>query len=556
VAIGIVSTKYGKIQGVELDGKYKGITLFKGIPYAKPPVGNLRWRPPEDIEPWDGVKICDQYGPAPIQQFRYDDIDSSVIVGSENYFLGYPEVSEDCLYINICTGAAEAGEKRPVFMWYHGGGLTNGFSYEIEFDPSELARKGIVVVQVGQRLNIFGYMSLPQVTAEQGKSGNYGLMDQIKALDWVYENIEVFGGDPENITVGGQSGGTWKAAAIAATPASKGRVKRVIAQSWVQWMLKYHTLEQAEEIGTNYLKLMGIDPDTSLEELRAIDAKKLFGYKVPRDLLPGDMTYDGELVPCLTQREAFDKYLGGVDFLCGSTFGEAEVFAEGGAQKLFYGHYNEASNKSLGMHDGRKLDTAEKFYSYYKELLGEMYFKYDFEKYVKVTDENAWRTARRLATLGVCEMGKISISRSLMLHRVFGKYITQKYPQNRVYAYLWSHIMPVKPEYIDKGLDPEVLLAFHSSELWYTFASLREGVPPTRPWNELDYKLADIISSYWSNFIRTGDPNGEGLPYWPAVGDDFGYIDLDDDIKPGKGANSGLDAIARELVCNAYDIKL
>jgi para-nitrobenzyl esterase len=556
MSIGVVSTKYGKLQGVELDGKYQGITLFKGVPYAKAPVGDLRWRPPVEPDPWEGIRICDTYGPAPIQQFRYEDINASIIVGSENYFMGYPEVSEDCLYINICTGAAQADEKRPVFIWYHGGGLTNGFSYEIEFDPAEMARRGIIVVQVGQRLNIFGYMALPQLTAEQGKSGNYGLMDQIMALDWISENIAAFGGDPDNITVGGQSGGTLKACSVAAAEPARGRVKRVIAQSWIQWMLKFHTLEQAEVIGTDYLKLKGLDPNLSLSELRAIDAKELFGYNVPRDLLPGDLVYDQELVPCLTMRECFDQYFAGVDILCGSNFGEAEVFASAGASKEYYCHYNEASNKSLGMKTNRRLDTREQFQSFYKSLLGDLYDTYDFDGLVQVTDQNAWRNARKLAAYGACGMGKNTLSRSLIQHRIFGMHFSKSHPGSKVYSYLWSHIMPVKTEYIAQGLDPEDLLAFHSSELWYTFDSMREGVPPTRPWRISDYQLADILCSYWANFIRSGDPNAKELPYWPMTEDDYGYIEIDDGIKAGKGVTSGIDAIAKNLFCTAYDIEL
>jgi para-nitrobenzyl esterase len=550
--IGIVETDFGKVQGVELEGKYAGLTLFKGIPYAAPPVGQLRWAPPQDPEAWQGVKVCDAYGPAPIQQFRYEDIQASKLIGEENYFMGYPEVSEDCLYLNICTGVARAGELRPVYIWYHGGGLTNGFSFEIEFDPSELTRKGIVVVQLGQRLNVFGYISLPQLSAEQGKSGNYGLMDQVKALDWVSSNIAAFGGDPNNITIGGQSGGTWRACALAASPVSKGRVKRVIAQSWVNWHLKFHTLEQAEKIGTDYLELIGLDPAMPLDQLRALDAKRLFGYSVPRDLLPGDMTYDGELIPCLTQKESFDKYLDGVDFLCGCNFGEVQVFPEQGAQKEFYSHYRE--NGSLGVEGKQDLASVRDFYDHYRDLLGDLYDQYDFENLVKVTPANYWRTARRLASLGLCGLGKITLNRSLMMHRIFGKYMAERYPKNRVYAYIWSHILPVRPVDVKKGLDPEQLLAFHSSELWFTFASLRPGIPPTRPWRAIDYQLADSVSSYWANFIRTGDPNGAGLPAWPSTADDYGYIDLDTEIKSGKGADSGLDGLMRTFIDRQYDL--
>jgi para-nitrobenzyl esterase len=165
----------------------------------------------------------------------------------------------------------------PVYMWFHGGGLNNGHPYEPEFDGSELARKGVVVVQVGQRLNVFGYLALPQLSAEQGgKSGNYGFMDQLAALDWVYENIAAFGGDPDNITVGGQSGGSQKAGAMATTPAAHGRVRRAILESGLKWLQRFPTLAEMEEKCRNYLRSAGIDPDAPLDQLRAIDATRFW----------------------------------------------------------------------------------------------------------------------------------------------------------------------------------------------------------------------------------------------------------------------------------------
>ena len=188
MALEIVSTKYGQVRGVIEED----VLLFKGVPYAAPPVGELRWKEPQDPAPWQGVRDCDTYGPRPVQP-------SQGGLGfepwaSDFYYMGCTAYSEDCLYLNIATDAQSPEEKRPVYMWFHGGGLSSGYSYEVEFNPAVLAKKGIVVVTVGQRLNVFGYLSLPQLSAEQGGiSGNYGLMDEVKALNWVRENIAAFG---------------------------------------------------------------------------------------------------------------------------------------------------------------------------------------------------------------------------------------------------------------------------------------------------------------------------------------------------------------------------
>ena len=244
--------------------------------------------------------------------------------------MGYPEMSEDCLYLNITTGANSPDEKRPVLMWFHGGGLASGHSYEIEFDPNELARKGIIVVTVGQRLNIFGYLTLPQLSEEQGgRSGNYGLMDEIKALDWVSENIAAFGGDPEHITIAGQSGGTWKTGALAASPEQKGRVKRVINQSGLCWIRHIPTMQQEQENAAAYLSSIGIDPTLPVSELRKIPAQTLlqsngqpFGHG-PR--LPAEMVCDGKYIATTNMMENIDRYAGDCDYLTGGNYGETHM---------------------------------------------------------------------------------------------------------------------------------------------------------------------------------------------------------------------------------------
>jgi para-nitrobenzyl esterase len=539
MSIGVVETHYGRVCGVELDRQYQGVTLFKGIPYAAPPVGQLRWAPPADPVSWSGVRTCDEYGPAAVQKFLTDNH------SKEYYYLGTPPMSEDCLYLNIATGARSAGEMRPVYMWFHGGGLTNCFSYEVQFNPSELAKKGIVVITVGQRLNLFGYLSLPQLSAEQGKSGNYGFMDQLKALDWVYENIGAFGGDPGRITVGGQSGGSLKACAMAATPSSRGRVRRVICQSGLKWMYRFTGQADAEAQGREYLSFAGLDPDATVDELRALDAQAVF-CDAPRAIMPGDMVYDGDLVPSPTMRECFDRYLDGVDFLNGTDLGEADVFAA-----------SSSGSFSVPARDhARRIDTVAGFYAHFENLLGGLYRKYDFPNLVPVTDATAWPTARRLASLGLAGGEANNFSRSIMLDRMFGVYMAKRYPGSSVYSYLWSHVLPVQPDVCATDRDPDQAFAWHSGELWFTFASLRDGVPPSRPWRETDFRLADVVSSYWANFIATGNPNGAGLAAWPSSGDDFGYVEIGDQIRAATGADSALDRLLKDFVCAEYQIAL
>ena len=319
--IGIVQTKYGKVSGVPLEGKHGGITLFKGIPYAAPPVGELRWKPPIDPAPWDGIRACDIYGRAAIQNFS--KMEPNI---SDFYYRGHPEMSEDCLYLNVTTGASSPGEKRPVYIWFHGGGLFNGYPYIYIFDGSELARKGVVVVSVAQRLNLFGYIALPQLSVEQGgKSGNYGLMDEFKALDWVYENIASFGGDPDNITVGGQSGGTSKSGTLATSPKTKGRIRRVINQSNLFWLSRFPSVAEVEKHSLEYLESIGIAPDTSLEELRKRDALSFLDANGTIGKFHSSMVFDGDYVAHPEQTKNHEEYGQGLDYLAGSNYGEGAL---------------------------------------------------------------------------------------------------------------------------------------------------------------------------------------------------------------------------------------
>lgn len=509
--IGTVTTRFGAVSGVEFHGDYEGITQFRGIPFAAPPVGDLRWRDPVDPAPWQGVRDCTSYAPVCIQPENGDL--ATEPWATDFYYMGHWPQSEDCLYLNITTGAASAGEKRPVYMWFHGGATTHGSSYEIQFDPREMAKRGVIVVTVAQRLSMFGYLALPQLDAEQGgKSGNYILKDDAKALEWVVNNIEAFGGDPDCITIGGQSAGTGKSASLAFTKAARGHVKRVINQSDLVWNRKNAEREQAEKVYAEYLTTIGIDPTLPVEELRKIDAYKLLPPPDMKMRVPGFLIYDGDYVPDMNVPDSADKYGVDYDYLAGTNLGE-----------------NHMTANSFFMDEGFR--TAKEFYAAAKEMLGDLYEKYDFENLVKVTDENADCESRRLASYGLTPGNGWRMG-GLRMNRRFGEHRAKIAPGKNTFTYLFTRVSPARPEDIGTDRDPKKLLSWHANELWYTFCSLRKGIPPARPWEETDFKLADMMCAYWTNFIKTGDVNGEGLPYWPKSDENLGFAELGDEIKP------------------------
>lgn len=257
VSLGIVTTKYGDVQGVAGED-YANVTLFKGIPYAKPPVGELRWAAPQDPESWEGVKVCDTYGDAATQQSYVSWLMDAESTWGEFYPNGAPSNSEDCLYLNVATPAASGDEKRPVIVWLHGGAFAHGYAYEEEFNPEELASRGVIVVSIGHRLNVFGTLALPQLSAETeyGGSGNYMIMDCAKGVEWVYENIEAFGGDPSRIVLCGQSGGSIKTTATFISPLTQGMIAGTynMSNSLVCNEGYYSSMEEVKQRG---LELIG-----------------------------------------------------------------------------------------------------------------------------------------------------------------------------------------------------------------------------------------------------------------------------------------------------------
>lgn len=522
----IVSTQYGQLEGTHVDSdKASDIVEYRGVPYAKPPVGELRWKAPQDPESWSGVRKADTYRSMPMQNLE-PDIEPW---GSDFYYGDIPQMSEDCLYLNVTTtqSALDGKTKRPVYVWFHGGSLDKAYTNEPEANAAAFAANGIIVVSVEQRLGAFGYLSLKQLSDEQGQSGNYGLMDQIKAMQWIHNNIAPFGGDPSNITIGGQSGGTTKSVAMAASPKLSIPVKGMVLESGLKWTDKYLSQSAAEQRGAAYLQDLGLDPNTSLEQLRSMDAEQLMNTASKN--WSGKMTQDNDYITYASAEEAiragaFDS----INILTGTNYGEGS---------------------------DHKIVTASDFDSYYRQLLGDLYDEYDFGDLVKVTDQTAAYTARELETYGLGTNG----GRNLMVARTFGRMMNKRTNgRQSTYAYVFSHITPQNVADIGTDRSRAANWAWHSSELWYAFDSLDAGTPPARQWTDYDHTLAKQVNAYWSNFIKTGDPNGQSdgtaLPEWPKADDSLGYIDLGDGIQGHAKGDSKLEQLLDEYATRAFNL--
>ena len=274
-----VKTKYGILEGVESNAGY---ALFRGVPYARPPVGDLRWRAPEEPESWEGIKVCDTYGDACMQYDRWEDAVDDITDDSghpyilkENYPYP-PRMSEDCLYLNIYTPAKDPDERLPVLFYIHGGGFQQWYGSDYEYCGDRFCEAGCILVSITYRLNVFGFFTHPDLAKESGydASGNYGILDQIAALKWVYENIRGFGGDPQNITVFGQSAGGEAARALWCSPLSRDYVNRVSIQSsgGIGTLLEKKDRKSVEKMGEDFMESLGCE---SIEEMRKLPAEVL-----------------------------------------------------------------------------------------------------------------------------------------------------------------------------------------------------------------------------------------------------------------------------------------
>lgn len=444
----------GLVSGVQ--GSTDEVRVYKGIPYAAAPVGDLRWREPRPAPHWEGVRKADEFSPVCMQnQFRR---------GAEGP--SGPAPSEDCLYINVWTAAKSASERRPVIVWTYGGGFTSGAGSLAMYDGDALARKGAVVVTYNYRLGIFGFLAHPELDKESSHntSGNYALMDMVAALRWVQRNIAAFGGDPKRVTIDGESAGSMMVSTMVASPQGKGLFQRAIGQSGA-WMGvnigKMTTRAQAEENGEKIVKALGAN---SIAELRAKPADELlknargfFGIIVDGWYVPEDLT--------LTYANHRQN---DVDVLVGSNHDEGTFFSRPGS------------------------GNAEQFSANAKRRFADLSGEY-LKLYPAGDNEQA--AASQLASFRD-EFG-FAMREWAQLQSQRGK--------AKAYLYYFTHVPPTAPGQPSRG-------ATHTADLAYMF----DNQPPRVTWTDTDKKLAEIMSSYWVNFAATGNPNGKGLPEWPA----------------------------------------
>jgi para-nitrobenzyl esterase len=442
-------------------GSSPEVRVFRGIPYAAAPSGKLRWRAPQPAAHWEGVRATDQFGAICEQPaFR------GAAPGPAT-----PKMSEDCLFLNVWTAARSADDKRPVMVWIHPGGYTTGSGSTPAFDGEALAKKGVVLVTINYRLGAFGFFSHPELTRESDRrgSGNYALMDQAAALEWVQINIARFGGDPRRVTVFGDSAGSSSIANLMGSPHAKGLFQRAIGESgaWMGLSLGHtRTLAEAEQDG---LKMGEAMHATTLEQLRALPADELL--KAGR---AGGPVVDGWFLPEDVGAAFAEGKQNDVPLLAGSNQDEGTFFLQ--------------------------PTTAEKFTERAHARFGDQAGAF-LKLYPAASDEEA--NASQLAAFR---------DELAFVMRTWARAQT-KTGRSKAFLYYFTHQPPLPVGASVRGGRGSG--ATHGAEAQYVFQNL---LPP-RAWTNLDRRVSEMLSSYWVNFAANGDPNGQGLSKWRAYND-------------------------------------
>jgi para-nitrobenzyl esterase len=447
-----------KVEGGLLQGRYEnGLTVYRGIPFAAPPIGNLRWKAPQPAAKWDGIRLADKFAPGAIQGINPPS-----------------GKSEDCLYLNVWSPAKSANDKVPVLVWIYGGGFAVGYTSDLMYNGENLAKKGVVFVSIAYRVGQLGFLAHPELSREDRNhvSGNYGLLDMIAGLDWIKKNIAAFGGDPDKVTIFGESAGGIAVSMLCASPLAKGLFHAAISQSGGSFgpprpttypgeNLKY--LKDAEVSGEVYTKAAGV---SSINELRKIDADKLPGGRGVGMSWP---IIDGYVIP----DDQHNLYQAGkyndVPILVGYNSDEGASFSPPKTPQDYiaavqnrYGKFADDLIKAYPAGQGTVPKTA-------RDLTRDAAFGWQ-----------TWTWAT--------------------LHAKTGK--------SKVYYYYFDQ----HPDYPDSS-KRFGYGSSHGQEVAYVFQHLDVSKPEI---NTTDIAIADAMSTYWTNFARYGHPNSKDVPVWPA----------------------------------------
>ena len=460
----------GDVRGVY--NQDKTVEVYAGIPYAKPPVGDLRWKEPQPLDNWEGVKECDKFAPKSMQPASNPVMNTLVDMYSEKGwhpdYKMHPEqdMSEDSLYLNIWK-PSHASSNLPIFFYIHGGSLTTGSSAFSDYNGEEMAKKGVIMITIQYRLGVFGYYAHKDLIDEStnNTTGNYGLLDQIFALKWVNDNAEYFGGDKNNITIAGESAGSSSVSALCSSPLAKGLFKKAIGESSSLVIKRaphtYRKMEKALETGE---KIMEEQNCSSIAELRKVSAEKLVTTKYENP----SMTLDGYALT----KDPYDVYLAGENneesLLNGYNVKESDAFVV--PTNLF--NPTNKNNILERLKAAFNDEMGQKIYDLYKDKIE----KNAFEAYNEI----------------------ISVYWFIQPHHSWSNLAYNN--GVKVYRYQFTK---------ENGYHA----TYHSGEMIYAYGNVRKD-PKKYRYNESDYLLADIMLTYWSNFAKTGDPNGSDVPTW------------------------------------------
>lgn len=448
------------------------IMVYRGLPFAAPPVGESRWRPPQPVAPWDGVRDATVAAPACVQ--------TPIPAGVGSFYdAGVDEISEDCLYLNVWSGASPEA-RAPVLVWIHGGGLTIGNGADVSYDGTALAERGAVVVTINYRLGALGYLAHPLLSAESehDASGNFGTLDQVAALEWVQRNIASFGGDPDRVAIFGESAGSWSVNQLMATPLARGLFQAAIGQSGGGFGASGNARPKAaaESAGQRFVEaLVGPDVEPSLAAMRSASASDVAGVLLPA----AGATVDGWVFPDTIYNIFAAGRQHDVPVIIGSNADEGTMFTQPPATLAAF---QESVRRQYG-------DFADEFLTTYPAQSVEEAWKSQVGIFTDATFGWEMRTwARMMETVS-----------------------------SPAYLYYFSRVPPA-PEgdvFAHYG-------AYHTAEIPYVFDNfgVSASLHANRAYDEIDRDMSNTLASYWMNFAATGNPNGPGLPEWPAFDQD------------------------------------